>query len=144
VVVDRALDALLDRIEKRRFGRATRPRAARASRAKRYIPSEERRRAVARDGLRCSFVSADGRRCEETGFLEFDHVVPVALGGQASDGVRVLCRSHNQHEAERILGRGAWGDGDRRPEVEAGGRPPGRSAPRPRALLSRRGTAQKE
>jgi len=104
-VLDRALDALLDRIERKRFGKATRPRAAKASRAKRYVPNQERRRAVARDGLRCSFVSADGRRCEETGFLELDHVVPVALGGEASDGVRVLCRSHNQLEAERILGR---------------------------------------
>jgi hypothetical protein len=56
--------------------------------------------------MRCSFVSEDGRRCEEMGFLEFDHIVPVALGGDASvDGVRVLCRWHNQYEAKRILGR---------------------------------------
>ena len=63
---------------------------------------------MARDGLQCSFVAADGRRCDEVGFLELDHVVPVARGGSASvDGVRVLCRSHNQYEAERILGREA-------------------------------------
>jgi hypothetical protein len=70
------------------------------------VPREVRRQVVARDGLRCSFVAEDGRRCEETGFLELDHVVPVSRGGRASvDGVRILCRTHNQYEAERILGR---------------------------------------
>jgi len=106
-VFDRVLDRFLDQVERKRFGKAKRPRAAKPSRVKRYIPNEARRQAVARDGLRCSFVSEDGRRCEETGFLEFDHVVPVAAGGEASDGVRVLCRSHNQHQAERVLGRAA-------------------------------------
>jgi len=103
-LIDRALDALLDKIEKKKFGNTRSPRKAKAGRAKRYVSNEARRQAVARDGMQCSFVSADGRRCEETGFLELDHVVPVALGGGASDGVRILCRSHNQYEAERILG----------------------------------------
>ncbi len=31
----------------------------------------------------------------------------MALGGEPSDGVRVLCRAHDQFEAQRILGRGA-------------------------------------
>ena len=105
-VLDRALDALLDKVEARKLGKAKRPRAAKACRGKRTVSRAARRAAVARDGMRCSFVSEDGRRCEEMGFLEFDHVVPVALGGEASiDGVRILCRWHNQYEAERILGR---------------------------------------
>jgi hypothetical protein len=70
-VLDRALDAILDKLEGRRFSKVTRPRAANTSRVKRHVPSEARRQAVAA-GLRCSFVSADGRRCEETGFLELD------------------------------------------------------------------------
>jgi len=107
-VLDRALDALLDKVETRKFGRVKRPRAARTSRSRRYVPREARRQALERDGARCSFVSKDGRRCEETGFLELDHVVPVARGGDATmNGVRILCRSHNQYEAERILGRAA-------------------------------------
>jgi hypothetical protein len=107
-VLDRALDALLDKVEGRKLGKAGSPRAAKACSGTRSVPREVRRQVVARDGLQCSFVAADGRRCQETGFLEFDHVVPVARGGQASaDGVRVLCRSHNQYEAERILGREA-------------------------------------
>ncbi len=104
-VLDLALDALLDKVEARQLGRVEKPRAARASKSRRYVPRAARREAVARDGARCSFVADDGTRCEETGFLELDHVVPVAQGGDANDGVRILCRSHNQYEAERMLGR---------------------------------------
>jgi len=112
-VLDRALDALLEKVEARKFGSVKRPRAAAtASRSRRYVPREARRQAATRDGARCSFVAEDGRRCEETGFLELDHVVPVAQGGDASAGVRILCRSHNQYEAERILGPGALGTVD--------------------------------
>ena len=125
-VLDRVLDGFLDQVERKRFGKARSPRAGRPSRVKRTIPNQARRQAVARDGLRCSFVAEDGTRCEETGFLEFDHVVPVALGGDAADGVRILCRAHNMFEAERILGRetieagkAAWAL-----ERRSGGRPP--------------------
>jgi hypothetical protein len=107
-VLDRALDALLDRLEGRKLGKTKAPRKARPSRVKRYVPRAVRRQVVARDGARCSFVAKDGRRCEEVGFLELDHVVPVSRGGQSSaEEVRVLCRAHNQFEAERILGREA-------------------------------------
>jgi hypothetical protein len=113
-VLDLALDALLEKVEARKFGRVKAPRVAKQSRSKRYVPRAARRQAVARDGARCSFVAEDGRRCEETGFLELDHVVPVAKGGRASDGVRILCRSHNHYEAERILGRATAEAGRRR------------------------------
>ena len=107
-VLDRALDALLDRVEGRKFGKTPAPRRARTSRARRTVPRAVRRQVVARDGARCAFVAQDGRRCDETGFLELDHVVPVSRGGQATaESVRVLCRAHNQYEAERILGREA-------------------------------------
>lgn len=105
-VLDRALDALLEKVEKRKFGRTDRPRAKRES-SRRHVPHAVRREVVARDGQRCAFESEDGRRCQETGFLELDHVTPVALGGDASsaDEVRVLCRRHNRYEAARKLGR---------------------------------------
>jgi hypothetical protein len=89
-------------------GKARAPRAGTTCADGRYVPREVRRQAVARDGERCSFVAEDGRRCEETGFLELDHRRPVARGGAGTaDNVRVLCRAHNQFEAERILGREA-------------------------------------
>ena len=51
-------------------------------------------------------MSADGHRCEETGRLEIDHITPVALGGTTTpENLRVLCRAHNQFEAERVLGK---------------------------------------
>ena len=107
-VLDRALDALLDRVEGRKFGKARAPRAGKTCADGRYVPREVRRQAVARDGERCSFVAEDGRRCEETGFLELDHRRQVARAGAGTaDNVRVLCRAHNQFEAERILGREA-------------------------------------
>jgi hypothetical protein len=50
-------------------------------------------------------VSADGVRCTERGFLEIDHTTPVVRGGRSTaEGVRLLCKAHNQYEAERILG----------------------------------------
>ena len=106
-VIDRALDALLEKVEKRKFGKTERPRAKRVPSSRRHVPHAVRREVVERDGARCSFVSEDGRRCQETGFLELDHVTPVALGGDASsaDAVRILCKAHNQYEAARRLGR---------------------------------------
>jgi hypothetical protein len=59
-----------------------------------------------RDGGRCAFVSADGHRCEATSRLEFDHIQPLALGGETKpENLRLLCRAHNQFEAERVLGK---------------------------------------
>ena len=115
-VLDRALAALLEKVDKQKLGAAKAPRASRKTNA-RTASRAARRAAVARDGERCSFVGDDGRRCEETGFLEFDHVVPVAHGG--GDGnVRILCRAHNQYEAERILGREAVERGRREAELQ--------------------------
>jgi hypothetical protein len=37
--------------------------------------------------------------------LEFDHIDPVARGGQPTvERMRLRCRAHNQYEAERIFG----------------------------------------
>ncbi|PYV07875.1 MAG: hypothetical protein DMG07_27350, partial [Acidobacteria bacterium] len=37
--------------------------------------------------------------------LEFDHIVPFAAGGEATvENLRLLCRVHNRHEAERFFG----------------------------------------
>ena len=119
-VLDRALDALLDRAEGRKLGKTRAPRAARKSANRRYVPRAVRRQVVARDGERCAFVAEDGRRCEETGFLEIDHLVPVARGGEGTvDGARILCRAHNQYEAERILGRDAVAHGRARRETDS-------------------------
>ena len=60
-----------------------------------------------RDGRRCTFVSESGRRCSACRRLDFDHIVPLARGGEATaDNLRLLCPAHNQHEADRVLGAG--------------------------------------
>jgi hypothetical protein len=59
-----------------------------------------------RDGRRCAFVSPGGKRCECRQALEFDHVVPIARGGQTTlENLRLLCSAHNQFAAEQQLGQ---------------------------------------
>jgi 5-methylcytosine-specific restriction endonuclease McrA len=60
----------------------------------------------ARDGGSCSYPRAGGGRCGARGGLEFDHIVPWALGGPSDDpkNIRLLCRGHNQEEARRLFG----------------------------------------
>jgi 5-methylcytosine-specific restriction endonuclease McrA len=109
-VFDRALDALIPLLEKQKFGAITgRPRRRRtvASVRKRHIPAQVRRAVWERDQGRCTFVSASGTRCKARRFIEFDHVDPVARGGETTvERMRLRCRAHNQHEAERTFGAG--------------------------------------
>jgi 5-methylcytosine-specific restriction endonuclease McrA len=59
-----------------------------------------------RDVGRCAYVSTDGRRCSARARLEFDHAVPIARGGTARpENMRLLCRAHNQFEAQRAFGK---------------------------------------
>jgi 5-methylcytosine-specific restriction endonuclease McrA len=105
-VLDRALDALLSRLEKTKFAATANPRPAppRESTDARYIPASVKREVWERDGGRCTFVSAEGRRCESRS-PEFDHIVAIARGGMSSlENLRLRCRAHNQLEAERTFG----------------------------------------
>ncbi len=106
-VLDRALDALIAKLEQRKFGATARPRAARAclSTDPRAIANEVRRAVWKRDGGQCTYVGSGGRRCESRRRLEFDHVQPVVLGGQATvANLRLRCRAHNQLTAEQAFG----------------------------------------
>ena len=110
-VLERALDALLERLEKRKGAapvRATRRAGEdRPAPRARTIPAHVRRAVWERDGGRCTFTGPNPgrRRCDTRRRLEFDHVVPFARGGTATvDGLRLRCRVHNQFEAERAFG----------------------------------------
>lgn len=121
VVIERAIEGLLVELERKRLGRAKRPRVATSGTSEpgalrrdsetretgsRCIARSVRREVHERDGSQCTYVAPDGRRCKERAFLELDHVEPRALGG--SDGaanLRVLCRAHNQFAAEQVFGR---------------------------------------
>ena len=103
-VVDRALDALLAQLDKQKFAKTDKPRACRDS-TSRYIPADVRRAVHERDGGCCTFVSDRGKRCDETAFLELDHIVPVAKGGKSTvDNLRQRCRTHNQYAARLEFG----------------------------------------
>jgi len=106
-VLERAFDALLDRIARRKRGSADRPRATRRpTTARRHIPAAIKREVWERDDGRCTFVAPDEHHCEAREFLEFHHVVPVARGGKATPkNIRLLCRTHNRLEGERIFGK---------------------------------------
>jgi 5-methylcytosine-specific restriction endonuclease McrA len=108
-VLERALDLLIAERMKRRFGTTDRPRARRAEPApkadSRHIPHAVRREVLERDGACCSYVSPDGKRCDQRGFLELHHEEPFGRGGAATtENIRVVCRSHNQLFAERDYG----------------------------------------
>ncbi len=70
------------------------------------VSNPARRAVVERDGLGCSWVGANGVRCGDTAWLEFDHLHPLGQGGSSSpDNLRLLCRAHNRHAAELSYGR---------------------------------------
>jgi hypothetical protein len=134
VLVERALDTLLPKLEKQRLAKVTRPvrilrsasplpsdaPAANASTANApvkevpssstrpgYVPRAVRRAVLERDGERCAFVDEKGRRCEARTWLELDHRVPRAVGGaDDSANLSVRCRAHNGLAAECFFGRG--------------------------------------
>lgn len=108
-VLDRALDVLIDKLEKRKLAATDKPRSSERPSDRephrRYIPADVRRAVRKRDGDRCTFVSEAGHRCTEGRVLEFDHAEPLARGGESTvDGVRLRCRAHNQDAAECAFG----------------------------------------
>jgi 5-methylcytosine-specific restriction endonuclease McrA len=128
-VFDRALTVLLRELTKQKAAVVERPRNATPRRAEerevansRHIPAVVKRTVWARDAGQCAFVTPNGRRCAEHGFLEFHHVVPYADGGNATEAnIELRCRAHNGYEAKRELGERAskWRGGARVCEPEA-------------------------
>lgn len=108
-IVDRALTTLIADLERRKCAATAAPRRSVAESvttpSSRRIPAAVRRAVWQRDGARCTFVDATGRRCPATDQLEFHHEVPFARGGDHSlANVRLLCRGHNGHRAELDFG----------------------------------------
>ena len=106
-VLDLALDALIRRLEARKFAATERPRPPRSRKTSdcREIPAHVRRAVWQRDGGQCTFRSDTGHRCPARRGLEFDHVHAFARGGEATvSGIQLRCRAHNQYEAERTFG----------------------------------------
>jgi hypothetical protein len=108
IVVERALDALVEKLEKERLAKTSRPRrTARGHATKRSrVTAAVRREVFARDGEQCTFVDEQGRRCASRAFLALDHIESRALGGSNdAANLRVACRAHNGLHAEEVFGR---------------------------------------
>jgi len=74
------------------------------------VTNATRRAVAARDGLQCSWVDAQGRRCASRAWLEYDHRQPRGKGGSSdAHNVRIFCRAHNQFAAEQAYGRQRMG-----------------------------------
>ena len=72
----------------------------------RHIPDEVRDMVFVRDGGQCSFVAADGTRCQCRKNLQLDHIQPFAAGGTHNpQNLRLLCGAHNRLAAERTMGK---------------------------------------
>jgi hypothetical protein len=106
VIFDRALTALIADIAQKKFAAADKPRSSTPpGPGSRHVPADVKRRVWMRDLGRCAFVGTAGKRCDERGFLEFHHVTPFALGGEASfDNIQLRCRRHNAYEARLYFG----------------------------------------
>jgi hypothetical protein len=106
-VLDRALTALHGELARKKFAGARRPRPSRQGKPGARTPSAAVKRAVwLRDLGRCAFVGTTGHRCGERRFVEFHHVDPFALGGEATvDGIQLRCRHHNDYEGRLYFGK---------------------------------------
>jgi len=106
-VLAMALQALIPQLEKRKFAATHQPRPGHRgpSANPRYIAPDVQRAVWERDQGQCTFVSETGHRCEARRFVEFDHALEVARGGEATvEGIRLRCRAHNQYAAEQTFG----------------------------------------
>jgi hypothetical protein len=102
------LDMSIPVFEKQKFAATHQPREPKdeAPSDPRTIQAHVKREVWLRDGGQCTFKSASGKRCTCRRGVEFDHIKPVALGGDANvQNIRLLCRKHNQLEADRKLGK---------------------------------------
>ena len=71
-----------------------------------YIPVKVRRRLLARSNHQCTYVSEmTGKRCQERGNLQIEHIQPHALGGSSEiQNLTILCRTHNSLRAIEVFG----------------------------------------
>jgi hypothetical protein len=109
-ILERAVDLLIEKVRKERFAATRRPKKDSAATdgpvSSRYVPASTRCHVDSRDEGRCAFVDARGKRCEERGMIEFDHIDGFAeTRSHDKDRMRLLCRVHNQLLAEKRYGR---------------------------------------
>jgi hypothetical protein len=78
--------------------------AKRSVRSSRFIPAAMKRAVSARDHGACGFRDRKtGKTCGSRHALEFDHVLPLSLGGATTaENLRLLCAAHHRIETEKL------------------------------------------
>ncbi len=112
-VLDRALTVLLTDLARKKFADTPKPRPTQGNETTRgnktrtrHIPAAVQRVVWVRDLGRCAFIGATGHRCNQRRFVEFHHLDPAALGGEASvDTIELRCRRHNDYEGRLYFGK---------------------------------------
>jgi hypothetical protein len=104
VIISRALKLLVADLLRTKAAATRRPGKPRElAEGSRTVPAAVMRAVWERDGGRCAYQGPRGR-CRNEGFVEYHHVIPFAMGGQATAGnIELRCRAHNAHEA-RLAG----------------------------------------
>jgi hypothetical protein len=104
-LIDIMADRCMKEIEKKYQPRVRKNPAPRASsvsakplRRSRFVSLRVKRLVIARTGGSCCHVDRrTGKRCSSRHGLEFDHIIPFALGGtNSADNITLLCDAHNR------------------------------------------------
>jgi 5-methylcytosine-specific restriction endonuclease McrA len=99
-VLDRALDALIVELEKRKFGSSEDPRPRASASDSRHVPPYLVKQVWAKCGDQCSHPG-----CKSRWRLEVHHEIPVARGGLTTlENLRLLCPEHHAMVTEQQFG----------------------------------------
>jgi hypothetical protein len=120
-IIEAAVSEKIEQLEAQRFAKAKSPRKRLSESdmrpGSRHVPAAVKRLVYERDGGRCRYVDAQGRRCTARDGLEYHHRHPHGLGGDRSpDNICLMCRAHNQHLADLDYGKKAMA-GHRRSDL---------------------------
>jgi hypothetical protein len=98
---------LLADLARKKFADTRKPRRTRAKEPRARDASAAVKGAVwVRDLGRCKFIGPTGHRCYERRFVEFHHIDPYALGGEATvEKIELRCRRHNDYEGRLYFGK---------------------------------------
>lgn len=97
-IIAHALKFMLDQID---------PLRTSAAEAKRVTKAGVKRITIKAANASCTYQDPiTGRVCDSRHQIQIDHIIPKALGGSDEpQNLRVLCRQHNLHAAEEVLGK---------------------------------------
>ncbi len=107
-IVERALEVLHAELLKQKAAQVVKPRVGRSVREAtgRHIPASVKREVWRRDQGRCASVAPDGTRCGSAHGVEFHHVQPYAVGGEATlENIEMRCRAQNGFEWQAHMER---------------------------------------